>query len=229
MEIRMKVKFPGFIEDLILALKNIKDSNAESVKNIARSINYSVDELEKFSTFDHAEHESYGRKLIYINDRFKIIMMSWAPGDFTAIHDHGNVDWGCIIPMENLNQRNYLFHKDELILESASDYHAMEPYELGGKLIHFMGNLSNSNKMSIHIYGINSANQAQTISEGSRVFSPENNCTYYTDGPAYLLLPEDLIRKKAQLPKINTDALNDYFELLKQRNILKNNQTTGII
>ncbi|MBK8652429.1 MAG: hypothetical protein IPN20_00430 [Haliscomenobacter sp.] len=47
-----------------------------------------------WADFDHPDADSYGRKMAYKGPNFEIMVMSWKPGDFSSIHDHGHTQWG---------------------------------------------------------------------------------------------------------------------------------------
>ena len=51
--------------------------------------NLRAEDLTAWADFDHPVEDSYGRRLVYDGGDFEIMVMSWAPGDFSAIHDHG--------------------------------------------------------------------------------------------------------------------------------------------
>jgi hypothetical protein len=44
----------------------------------------------------HPPGDSYGRKLIARGPHFELMLMSWMPGDCSAIHDHGRAEWGAV-------------------------------------------------------------------------------------------------------------------------------------
>jgi hypothetical protein len=149
--------------------------------------------------------------------------MSWAPGDFTAIHNHGHVEWGCVLALGNATHRLYSFENDILVLRSTRPVLPGTREELRGNLVHMMGNLGEENIFSLHIYGINQ-NQLP-LSANSRVFSPEKNCTFITNGPAFLDLSNELIKETAPLPKIETAALQDYQSVMQLRKKIRQLKT----
>ncbi|MFW5725216.1 MAG: cysteine dioxygenase [Bacteroidota bacterium] len=211
----MEKNLPHSLRNLISKLESLKTCNNQILSQIMDDVSLTAEELGRFSCFDHSAGESYGRTQLYHNGRFKIILMSWAPGDFTAIHDHGHVEWGCVWALGEATHRLYSFEDDVLMLKSTRPVMPGEREELRGKLIHMMGNSGNENILSLHIYGVNQ--QDTPLSAGARVFSPEKNCTFITDGPAFLDLSDDLVKGTAALPKIDPAALCDYTSVMQLR------------
>lgn len=211
----MNTALPKAMKELIEKLTSLKDCNNKILGEIMCEIQFLPDDFLPFTHFDHPDTESYGRTLLHKDERFKIILMSWAPGDFTAIHDHGNVEWGAVYSMGNATHRLYEMRNNMLHLRSSDKILAGQTHVLAGTLIHMMGNLEMTNNISIHIYGLNKAEK--DISIETKVFSPENNCIFETAGPAFLNLQPGLIYKKEVLTPIDQIALDDYWQVMNKR------------
>ncbi len=53
-------------------------------------------DLLPWADFNHPVEDSYGRKLVYKEDNLEIMVMSWQPGDFSGLHDHGHTEYGAV-------------------------------------------------------------------------------------------------------------------------------------
>jgi cysteine dioxygenase len=217
----MDTALPPAITELIAKLSSVKDCNNGILMEIMNEIAFFQEDYLSFAHFDHPETESYGRTLLYKHNRFKIILMSWAPGDFTAIHNHGNVEWGAVHSIGKATHRLYTIHNNTLFLQSSIGIPQGKTHVLSGNLIHMMGNLEKKNNISIHVYGLNSTHN--DISKETKVFSPENNCIFETDGPAFLKLHPNLIHKREALTRIDPLAMDDYRQVMNKRNEIKQN------
>jgi cysteine dioxygenase len=172
-------------------------------------------DLKPFALFNHPAEQSYGRHLLYDSPKLKIFLMCWAPGDFTAIHDHGSTEWGCVIALGDFTHRIYYFKDGQLTVKSADPFRQGQVACLTGELIHMMGNSGNSNIMSLHIYGTDSGNE--TLAKMSRVYLPEKDKVVMTNGPAFLNCPAAAIIKEGFFNSICPHALQDYLKLIKLR------------
>ena len=87
---------PNSLKTIINELSNLQTVDNIDVAKIVKYANPTINELNRYSLFNHCNTESYGRQLIKDTGNFKLLLMSWKPGDFTAIHNHGGAEWGCV-------------------------------------------------------------------------------------------------------------------------------------
>jgi len=152
------MKFSESLHYLVDTLCQTPDLNAAKAAQILEASNIVLDDLQEWLHLDHAAHESYGRKKIFENDDFQILLLSWLPHDYSAIHDHGSVQWGAVKAFGNIETATYILHGNELttynrylIPKGQIDYVEYD-------LIHQMGNPSEKQSaISLHIYGKNRA------------------------------------------------------------------------
>lgn len=64
--------------------------------DVVRDVSVSVQALLPWADFNHPCTNSYGRKLVFHGGHFELMVMSWLPGDFSAVHDHGTTEWGAV-------------------------------------------------------------------------------------------------------------------------------------
>ena len=206
---------PSKLMHLIRILEASDSADFLFLKKAVSATKLSANDLKPFALFNHPADQSYGRHLLYESHRLKIFLMCWAPGDFTAIHDHGQTEWGCVIALGDFTHRLYYLEDEQLNLKSVEPFGEGQIACLKGDLIHMMGNAGNRNIMSLHIYGSDSANKS--LAKRSRVYFPEKKKVITTNGPAFLSCPEDSILEQEYFDSIDRNALLDYLNLIKLR------------
>ncbi len=185
------------------------------LKEAVAGAGISGNEFKDHASFTHPPDQSYGRILLHDSRRLKIFLMCWTPSDFTAIHDHGSTDWGCVVALGDFTHRVYQFEDGLLRLRSNSPFGEGQVACLTGDLIHMMGNTGNKNIMSLHIYGSDSGNES--LAKKSRVYLPESRKVITTNGPAFLNCSSETIIREEEFSAICSQALDDYLELLNVR------------
>jgi len=183
-------------------IKEIVDANKLSGKN-----------LSLFENFNHDNKKSYGRRLIFENEYFKLFLISWKIGDFTAIHNHGNTEWGCVYFFGDASHRSYKIIDDEILSFKKGFFYEGQNASVCSNINHMMGNSSSKEFATLHIYGSNKG--CENISENSKVYLPECLKVVTSKGPAYLNMDKDLIITEKQNLKISPDVLLDYCTLVK--------------
>jgi hypothetical protein len=153
--------------------------------------------------------------------------MSWKSGDFTAIHNHGYTEWGCVYFFGEATHRLYSVTNAELKILQKDNFHKGQIASVCGDLTHIMGNSSSENFTTLHIYGSNTRNN--DVSKDAIVYLPELDKEVTTMGSAFLNMDKQLILSEKPLIKVCNDVVADYFSLIKpfyERNglvsILKN-------
>jgi len=89
-------QLPASLQCLIFLLSQTKNLTSDQVYQSLLHANVTQDELMPWATFDHPLTDCYGRQLVYDGGYFEIMVMSWLPGDVSAIHDHGQAQWGAV-------------------------------------------------------------------------------------------------------------------------------------
>lgn len=209
----MNTNIPNSISKIINELNSHRLIDNALVADIVSHANLSTTDLAEFHSFNHPNSESYGRKLIYDNGNFKILLMSWKSGDFTAIHNHGYTEWGCVYFFGEATHRLYSISDDELRILQKDNFHNGQIVSVCGSLTHIMGNLSPSNFTTLHIYGSNT--RKSDFSKDTIVYLPEMNKKVTTMGSAYLNMDKQLILAEKPLIKTSLEVITDYFSLIK--------------
>jgi predicted metal-dependent enzyme (double-stranded beta helix superfamily) len=209
----MKPNLPSGIKKIALELNNLSNIDNNMVAEIVSGVKLSEKELRQYISFDHPNYESYGRKLILDSGKFQIFLMSWRAGDFTAIHNHGYTEWGCVYFFGEATHRLYRIADDELKAVQKDNFHDGQIVGVSGALTHMMGNENAKDYTTLHIYGSNAINSI--VSENTKVYLFEFQKVVRTMGSAYLNIDRSLVLFEKPLLKIHKDVFLDYYSLVK--------------
>lgn len=206
-------ELPQSIYKIIGELDQIPVLDNKTLVSLVRQTSISEKEFEGLRQFDHPENLSYGRQELYSNQRFKILLMSWRKNDFTAIHNHGATEWGCVFFMGPATHRKYEMEYGKLVLKRRDIFQTGQIADVCGNFIHIMGNSGTRDFLTLHIYGFDS--HARDHESFAKVYAPEYNKLFYTHGEAYLNISRELIRGEKYFDHIDSEALVDYLILVK--------------
>ncbi len=183
---------PDSLKSIINALEKDKDLEPGKLCSIIRNAKVKVEDLAHWADFDHPVRDSYGRKQVHIGENFEVMVMSWRPGDFSTIHDHGHTQWGAVQifgPAEHATFR----YEDGMINTLAR--WQVEPGDIlgvGHSLIHQMGNPSKDTFfLSLHVYG--EFENIENVTGDARIFELEEDRLQRVDGGVFFGLKSDEI------------------------------------
>ena len=126
------------------------------------------------------------------------MVMSWVPGDVSAIHDHGATQWGAVQCFGAASHWSYQFKNNFLQTKEYREILPGQIVRVNHELIHQMGNYNQDSFLSLHVYGIR--NESASITGNARIFDLLENTIQYTDGGVFFCLPEaDISRRTSEL------------------------------
>ena len=205
-------KIPEILKKLIQEIQEEKKLNALRVVEFMQRKDIKENDIIDFVNFNHKTGESYGRNIIFDGGFFKLMLMSWRNNDFTAIHDHGETEWGAVRSFGNVTNTEFSFENDYLKFIKEETLKTGEVVPVTNDLIHQTGNKSGKNALTMHLYGSNIKDK--DFMHGARIFNTIENRIYFTTGAAYLKLPSDIILKKNSLQNVDT-ATFTYDKLIR--------------
>ena len=185
------LKLPARVQALIQAIQNQTDLNPQKACQCVAEANLQAEDLMLWADFDHPLADSYGRHLIYDGGNFEIMVMSWAPGDFSAIHDHGEAQWGAVQSFGHAEHSVYQLQHNRLSIEDIMPFSTGSVIAVDHDLIHQMGNPSQHPFLSLHVYG--SATHQGAITGSARIFDLLADKIQFTDGGVFFCLPDELV------------------------------------
>jgi len=205
---------PFAIQDLIRSLESETDLTPRKARDLLIRADLKEDDLMTWAEFDHPIEDSYGRKLVYDGGFFEMMVMSWTPGDCSAIHDHGYTQWGAVQVFGPAEHATFLVQDDDICTLSRTAVSPGEVLAVGHQLVHQMGNPSKTNFLTFHLYGC--YDREGSITADARLFDLEENQVQRTSGGVFFALPEDQIQRREPGPQ------PDYLTWLRHAVELKN-------
>lgn len=194
----MRKELPNSLKKLIASIEGEQFITNTMLKDFVIKAKVLEEDLLDYADFAHERSDSYGRKLVYDGGRFKILVNTWNPGDFSGIHSHGYVDWGLIKYYGEGQQNVYHLQNDQITLSDIQTMTNGSYEEITNSMIHQTGNNSNKPFITLHIYGSNQRDK--NISEGTEIFNFESMEIQVTNGEAMLMLPQSKIVNTAPAP-----------------------------
>lgn len=185
---------PDSLQHLIFLLSQNKNLTTRQVHQSVQQAQIQQRDLMPWATFEHPVTHSYGRKLVYDGGYFEIMVMSWVPGDISAIHDHGATQWGAVQCFGQASHWVYQLNGNLLRTQEFRQFSPGKIVRVNHDLIHQMGNNSQDSFLSLHVYGIN--HECSSITGNARVFDLFQQSIQYTDGGVFFCLPEEDISRK---------------------------------
>ncbi len=223
----MKALTPS-IHKIIVGINHANPSSGEQLAKVVAKHIPEKEEMLPLADFDHPHNQSYGRTLLYHKDNFCIYLMAWKPGDFTAIHDHGTTEWGCVYAFDDFTHRIYTLNSNKLTLKSNSVFLKGNMAKISTKTLHMMGNLhQNKQNISLHIYGTSKPEKG--LAQQSKVYFPELGKTAISNGPAFLYPQQKNMQDALIHLETEKETLKDYLELRKDQAKLSGNQYPEIM
>lgn len=177
----------------------------------------SIDPLDlcDWHDFEHPIRDSYGRKLVKRGPNFELMVMSWMPGDHSAIHDHGIAEWGAV---QYFGPADHVMFKEQngvLNIDKRMTMRLRSVCEVDRSLIHLMGNPSDLPFISLHLYG--RTDPAEFITGNARVFDLLEQRIQRTDGGVFFCLPEAEIRWREGSPAADIETTLLHHNLMLDR------------
>ncbi|MEM1367203.1 MAG: cysteine dioxygenase family protein, partial [Cyanobacteria bacterium P01_H01_bin.15] len=161
--------YPQSLQCLIQTLKQGTAFTPQRVSMVLKNAQVSADDLFPWADFKHSPTDSYGRQLLYHGGNFEIMVMTWLPGDFSAIHDHGSTQWGAVQCFGHADHYIYRFCDHKLRDYATAHYTPGMIRAVNHDLIHQMGNTGDEPFLSLHVYG--SPTAQPDITGNARVFN----------------------------------------------------------
>ena len=185
---------PQSIQHLIASLLSRPSLNPELVRQLIIDANIQSEDLSLWESYHHPVTHGYGRKLVFDGGYFEIMVMSWKPGDFSAIHDHGFTQWGAVQSFGKARHISYEFQDNLLTTQDDMWFEPDQIVTVNHDLIHQMGNPTDDHFLSLHVYGCN--DRYGGITSDARIFDLWEGSIQYTNAGVFFCLPESEISQR---------------------------------
>lgn len=185
-----------FIKEKLTSKKIIRP---HEVVEIIKEADVHQKDLEPWADFQHPTKDSYGRKMVFKAPNFEIMVMSWLPGDMSAIHNHGYTTWGAVQVFGENEHATFRQENGILRTLSRSNFEYGEIVGVGHSLIHQMGNLTCENVLTLHVYGVE--HDIENVTGDANLYDPSNGTIQIINGGVFFDLPNTQIEDIVEGPK----------------------------
>ncbi|MEM1310341.1 MAG: cysteine dioxygenase [Cyanobacteria bacterium P01_H01_bin.153] len=185
---------PVKLQNLIRQLQRSQHFTSAEIQQLVQAAHLESADLSPWANFEHPVTDSYGCRLVYVDSRWVIKVLSWLPGDVSAIHDCGTAQWGAIQYFGEVAYHRYRLTKKLLRTAAATHYSSGSVQMIAPGLVHQIGNIDSKPVLSLHVYGWS---QPQEHLPGSiRIFDLLEGSVQYADGEGFFCLPEEQIQSR---------------------------------
>jgi SAM-dependent methyltransferase/predicted metal-dependent enzyme (double-stranded beta helix superfamily) len=219
----MDITLSSNFKQLIDNIENDTQINSDRLAIWMQQAQLSADDLMQWSDFNHPKTDSYGRKLVFDNKYFEVMIMSWQPEDFSAIHDHGYTQWGAVQVFGAAEHAIFNCKNGKIYTTLRENLQAGDIRTVSHDLVHQLGNPSSSEQfLSLHIYGHSEPHE--NITGDAQLFDLYHKEVHRVNGGVFFALPEEEIKVREQTLHPNYSTwLRHTTELLKR--LLKHPQS----
>jgi len=188
------------------------DMTIHKAANYIQEAAINIEDLIPYAQYNHPPEEGYGRKMVVEGKGYEIMVMSWNPGDFSAIHNHGNTTWGAVQVFGHVMHHTFKekYNSFSLISKEILPYGTI--ITVNNLIIHQMGNVTSNPYLTLHVYGAD--NFKGGVTDDSRIYEVETGLIKHTSGGAFINLPDQEVYNLEKMPEV------DYQTLVHQTSIL---------
>ena len=172
------------------AMQKLGQLNPKLAKELVLQADVQVADMMHYADFDHPIEDCYGRKLVFDGGSFEVMVMSWKPGDYSSIHNHGYTQWGVVQVFGNAHHFLYQQKNGQLAFAKKEILPKGEAIKVNHTLIHQMGNPSTENYLTLHVYGVNEMYVSKDVTADAKNFDLEFDRISHTTGGAFFNLPK---------------------------------------
>lgn len=207
---------PASLQKLVRLVEEKKEGiTPQLARDFVVEADVQTNDVLPWADFGHPTRDGYGRKMVYHGGFFEIMVMSWVPGDFSSIHDHGTAQWGAVKSFGNAEHAVFDIVEGTLTTRVRSPFGPGTVNPVTHDLIHQMGNVDQAPFCSLHMYG--SYDHEGEITGDSRIFDLFENSIQYTTGGVFFCLPESDISGRDQgIPADLPTRVRHHAEMLRR-------------
>jgi predicted metal-dependent enzyme (double-stranded beta helix superfamily) len=209
------------VKNLVKALENLGQFTPESVREVVSECDVGFEDLKEWINYDYPVSDSYGRKMVHNGGFFEVMIMSWRPGDYSGIHDHGKAEFGAVKIFGDAEHVTFKLENQKLTTISREIVKSGTTLKVTPSLIHQMGNPGESHFFTLHVYG--NVNLESGVTSEARIFDYSRNELLFVNGGIFYLLPESEIVYRKELPEADyATRTRDLIEAAKRAKAMGN-------
>lgn len=215
-------ELPSSLKYIAEKLERNRNLKPSQMRKIILEAGVKVEELKPWADFDHPVQDSYGRKLVYKGDNFEIMVMSWRPGDFSTIHDHGHTQWGAVQVFGPAEHATFRYGEGKISTLARWSMNNGDAVGVHHSLVHQMGNPTHDTFfLSLHVYG--EPGDIDNVTGDARVFDLENQTIQRVDGGVFFALPLEEVKRFEEGPQPDFPTrLRHMIELIRRLRKMEN-------
>ena len=209
--------FPPSLQALIKQLNTLREPSSDELIQCIASCHIQASDLIPWATPQHPPTESYGRQLVWHGGHVEVMVMTWLPGDYSAIHDHGSALWGAVQCFGEARHQSFELRGNRIAFKSDQPFAPRQIRGIKPGLIHQMGNSGLTTLLSLHVYG--TSNPCSNITGSARVFNVAEGCIQTTDGGVFFDLPIEQVLSCQKGLCADVQLLKEQSDFLQHRRV----------
>ena len=209
------------VKNLVKTLESLGKFTPESVQEAISKCDLGAEDLGEWIDYDYPVSDSYGRKMVHNGGFFEVMIMSWRPGDYSSIHDHGKAEFGAVKLFGDAEHATFKLENQKLTTLFRKIVKSGTTLKVTPSLIHQMGNPGEDNFFTLHVYG--NVDLDSGVTSEARIFDYCRNELLFVNGGVFYLLPESEIVRREELPEADrATRLRDLIEVAKRAKAMGN-------
>lgn len=210
-----KPPLPSSLQKITEQLSKNRNLKPAEMRTILLEADVQPEELAPWADYEHPPEDSYGRKLVHKAGNYEIMVMSWLPGDFSTIHDHGFTQWGAVQVFGPAEHATFRLDNDRLSTLARWQMQAGDAVGVHHDLIHQMGNPGEAPFLSLHIYG--GVEDLENVTGEARLFDVQHDRIVRVNGGVFFALPEgDYVGAEEKIESDFPTRLRHMVELIRR-------------
>ena len=205
---------PGLQRLVDLVEASYEHVTVQKAADFMKKAQITEDDLQPWADYTHPMEDGYGRKMVYQTNRYEVMVMTWNPGDYSSVHDHGYTQWGAVQVFGNVMHQTYSNAGDRFRLGKKEILLYGSITKVNNALIHQMGNVTTSPYLTLHMYGANEPHE--TVTADMKVYELETGVVRETSGGAFFNLSDEEAPVAAKMKPIDKETFVYYSSILMQ-------------
>jgi len=210
------------MEKLSSGLQRLVDSvekeqahlTVQKAAELVKLANIVEKDLQPWADYNHPITDGYGRKLAFKTDKFEVMIMTWNPGDFSSVHNHGYTQWGAVQVFGEAMHQVYTNTGEKFALRKKEIVPYGSIIKVNNALIHQMGNVTTTPYLTLHVYGANEPHQ--TVTADMKIYELETGYIRETQGGAFFNLTDEEAPITEQMKPIDKETFVNQAAILMQ-------------
>jgi SAM-dependent methyltransferase/predicted metal-dependent enzyme (double-stranded beta helix superfamily) len=185
---------PTSIQKIIAFFHSETNLTPAMIEKAIQDADVKAQDLMPWADYEHPAEDGYGRKMVFKGDSFEIMVMSWNPGDFSGIHDHGYTQFGAVQLFGEADHA--IFRIEDDLMKTVARWMTQEgdTIPVNHDLIHQMGNPGHIPYLTLHVYGTEV--QTHFVTGEARLYDLERKVIQRSNGGVFFGLTEEEVERQ---------------------------------